>query len=284
VTAAAARRHACGGSTCVRNRCVGPPRRFPDRRAAVTVGGRDGAWRPSSCREARRSRRVGLSAVRRYSRTSSFHVSLCAQSAHCQRLVNTRVQGTLAERRPSARRPQVRRPRRFIFWCWLCGILDVGGFGSIASPWRQSNQQSGGLHAKLCHSFIDHEPMRCWGDGRRTVCIRSKQVRWCMERCVSDKIRTMSARHPRCRAGSQRDHRGCEHRRFALRPRVAHRCGEGDRTYGCELRRRVGTRFGQFRQRNVASPHGKRQLRGCLDGATTLVLSCLVVPHRAGGP
>ena len=181
------------------------------------------------------------------------------------------------------RKPQVRRPRRFIFWCWLCVIPKLGGFGSIACSGRRSNQQNGGLHAKLCHSFIDHEPMCCWGDRRRTVRIRGKQVRWRMERCVSDKIRTMSARDPRCRAGSQRDHRGCEHRGFALRPRVAHRCGEGDRAYGCELRRRVGTRFGQFRQRNVASPHGGRQLRRCLDCATTLVLSRLVVPHRAGG-
>jgi hypothetical protein len=98
-----------------------------------------------------------------------------------------------------------------------------------------------------------------------------KQIRRHVERCVSDKIRTVSARLPRRSTSGQRDHSGCQHRRFPLWSRFAQWLGESHRVHGRELRRRIGTSFGQFRQRNLARSHGKRELRRRLDCAATII-------------
>ena len=82
-------------------------------------------------------------------------------------------------------------------------------------------------------------------------------------------------------ASGQRDHSGRQHRRFPLWSRFAQWLGESHRVHGRELRRRIGTSFGQFRQRNLARSHGKRELCRRLDCAATIIAPA----NRAGlGP
>jgi hypothetical protein len=137
------------------------------------------------------------------------------------------------------------------------------------------------LHAKPSRSFADRDPMRRCGDCPYAERKCGKQIRRHVERCVSDKIRTVSARLPRRSTSGQRDHSGCQHRRFPLWSRFAQWLGESHRVHGRELRRRIGTSFGQFRQRNLARSHGKRELRWRLDCAATIIAPANV---RASAP
>jgi len=133
------------------------------------------------------------------------------------------------------------------------------------------HRRNGGLHAKPSRSFADRDPMRRCGDCPYAERKCGKQIRRHVERCVSDKIRTVSARLPRRSTSGQRDRSGCQHRRFPLWSRFAQWLGESHRVHGRELRRRIGTSFGQFRQRNLARSHGKRELRRRLDCAATII-------------
>ena len=91
------------------------------------------------------------------------------------------------------------------------------GFGLIAFTTCQATDGIGVLHAKSSHSFADRESVRRGADCHYVERKCGEQIRRHVERCVSDKIRTVSARLPRRSTSGQRDHSGCQHRRFPRR-------------------------------------------------------------------
>jgi hypothetical protein len=140
---------------------------------------------------------------------------------------------------------------------------------AFGSRWTNSKEED--LHDESSCSFTHiGKPLRICGDCRRAGRKCGQQIRWHVERCVSHDNRTVPAGVPRRSTGGRWYHggRGCHG--FPIRTRFTQWLGEGHRLHGGELWRRIRASGGQFRQRNMARSHGKRELRRCVDRAATV--------------